>query len=136
MCCFCVNVTATTEIYTYCHTLSLHDALPICGAGCGGAQDGPGVVALGACPRLDRRIVELLQPAVGIRDRSPVDEVDHGSGRRRRNCRRDVYCGNRNKKGQRKRHGGSRGGHGLRLTLVLTGEAILWSNCTAFLYVV
>src|SRR3546814_13121002 len=22
--------TATTEIYTYCHTLSLHDALPIC----------------------------------------------------------------------------------------------------------
>src|SRR3546814_2724957 len=28
--CFCVfNDTATTEIYTYCHTLSLHDALPI-----------------------------------------------------------------------------------------------------------
>src|SRR3546814_12019833 len=24
------NDTATTEIYTYCHTLSLHDALPIC----------------------------------------------------------------------------------------------------------
>src|SRR3546814_3924570 len=23
--------TATPEIYTYCHTLSLHDALPICG---------------------------------------------------------------------------------------------------------
>src|SRR3546814_14872071 len=23
------NETATTEIYTYCHTLSLHDALPI-----------------------------------------------------------------------------------------------------------
>src|SRR3546814_13775750 len=23
------NDTATTEIYTYCHTLSLHDALPI-----------------------------------------------------------------------------------------------------------
>src|SRR3546814_17413406 len=23
--------TATTDIYTYCHTLSLHDALPICG---------------------------------------------------------------------------------------------------------
>src|SRR3546814_14584753 len=23
------NITATTEIYTYCHTLSLHDALPI-----------------------------------------------------------------------------------------------------------
>src|SRR3546814_2662778 len=27
----CCNGTAATEIYTYCHTLSLHDALPICG---------------------------------------------------------------------------------------------------------
>src|SRR3546814_3938880 len=27
--CFFFNDTATTEIYTYCHTLSLHDALPI-----------------------------------------------------------------------------------------------------------
>src|SRR3546814_21177599 len=26
---FCFNVTATTEFYTYLHTLSLHDALPI-----------------------------------------------------------------------------------------------------------
>src|SRR3546814_4985419 len=33
LCCLCrlffFNVTATTEIYTYSHTLSLHDALPI-----------------------------------------------------------------------------------------------------------
>src|SRR3546814_15415101 len=29
---FFLNVTATTEIYTYGHTLSLHDALPICRA--------------------------------------------------------------------------------------------------------
>src|SRR3546814_10485537 len=28
--CFFFKDTATTEIYTYCHTLSLHDALPIC----------------------------------------------------------------------------------------------------------
>src|SRR3546814_18711887 len=27
---FVFTSTATTEIYTYCHTLSLHDALPIC----------------------------------------------------------------------------------------------------------
>src|SRR3546814_16788409 len=27
---FLYNDTATTEIYTYLHTLSLHDALPIC----------------------------------------------------------------------------------------------------------
>src|SRR3546814_15087208 len=35
---FFFNDTATTEIYTYRHTLSLHDALPISGAGhaCGG----------------------------------------------------------------------------------------------------
>src|SRR3546814_20070121 len=26
---FFFKLTATTEIYTYCHTLSLHDALPI-----------------------------------------------------------------------------------------------------------
>src|SRR3546814_13331038 len=26
---FCFNDTSTTEIYTYLHTLSLHDALPI-----------------------------------------------------------------------------------------------------------
>src|SRR3546814_20574386 len=29
--CFFFNETATTEIYTYLHTLSLHDALPIYG---------------------------------------------------------------------------------------------------------
>src|SRR3546814_6296720 len=28
--CLFFNDTATTEIYTYLHTLSLHDALPIC----------------------------------------------------------------------------------------------------------
>src|SRR3546814_15214165 len=30
--CFFLNDTATTEIYTYSHTLSLHDALPIAAA--------------------------------------------------------------------------------------------------------
>src|SRR3546814_7531501 len=29
ICCFFFNGTSTTEIYTYLHTLSLHDALPI-----------------------------------------------------------------------------------------------------------
>src|SRR3546814_17507392 len=32
-CSFFFNETATTEIYTYGHTLSLHDALPICESG-------------------------------------------------------------------------------------------------------
>src|SRR3546814_15944170 len=31
--CFFFNVPATTEIYTYLHTLSLHDALPISASG-------------------------------------------------------------------------------------------------------
>src|SRR3546814_7888170 len=39
--CFFFNDTATTEIYTYVHTLSLHDALPICWGGDG--------LRLGAC---------------------------------------------------------------------------------------
>src|SRR3546814_18713924 len=30
ICFFLFKDTAPTEIYTYCHTLSLHDALPIC----------------------------------------------------------------------------------------------------------
>src|SRR3546814_3213263 len=48
MCFFlCLNDTATTEIYTYCHTLSLHDDLPfypvrqpLCGDAAGGRGDG------------------------------------------------------------------------------------------------
>src|SRR3546814_12961242 len=32
---FFFNDTAATEIYTYCHTLSLHDALPISGLASG-----------------------------------------------------------------------------------------------------
>src|SRR3546814_2718578 len=38
---FLFNDTATTEIYTYYHTLSLHDALPIsCFTGCGVGRRG------------------------------------------------------------------------------------------------
>src|SRR3546814_17709787 len=40
-CSFFVNDTASTEIYTYIHTLSLHDALPI------GVRDQPGRHGLG-----------------------------------------------------------------------------------------
>src|SRR3546814_15501353 len=36
---FFFNVTATTEIYTYIHTLSLHDALPIFGLPRGAASN-------------------------------------------------------------------------------------------------
>src|SRR3546814_17810005 len=37
--CVFVNDTATTEIYTYGHTLSLHDALPISAAAGGFARE-------------------------------------------------------------------------------------------------
>src|SRR3546814_20123167 len=49
--CFCLfffNDTATTEIYTYRHTLSLHDALPILGAEVSTAI-GRGNADLGQC---------------------------------------------------------------------------------------
>src|SRR3546814_17640945 len=39
LCIFFFKYTATTEIYTYCHTLSLHDALPICLASAAASLD-------------------------------------------------------------------------------------------------
>src|SRR3546814_5123105 len=43
--CFVFNDTAATEIYTYCHTLPLHDALPI---STGGPDDADPPAAQGA----------------------------------------------------------------------------------------
>src|SRR3546814_8001302 len=40
-CFFFLHDPATTEIYTYCPTLSLHDALPICSTGPAGSRPGP-----------------------------------------------------------------------------------------------
>src|SRR3546814_17467522 len=45
-CLFFCNATATTDIYTYGHTLSLHDALPICPA-----EFVPGAVGTGIANR-------------------------------------------------------------------------------------
>src|SRR3546814_16783681 len=78
--CFFFKDTATTEIYTYCHTLSLHDALPI---------SFPGRVADGHAERAEM-LEECTQhvrtsarkqpdrcrvPAVIVRD-DQVDRVD------------------------------------------------------------
>src|SRR3546814_4244310 len=69
-CSFFFNDTATTEIYTYGHTLSLHDALPICcgtisasrhGLGCrfdapvNGVTDGAARAAYCSCRRAGSR---------------------------------------------------------------------------------
>src|SRR3546814_13317369 len=49
--CFCsvffFNDTATTEIYTYLHTLSLHDALPISSIGSGATSPTPSSISSG-----------------------------------------------------------------------------------------
>src|SRR3546814_10886135 len=56
---FFFNDTATTEIYTYCHTLSLHDALPITSARrCKTVND-----------RLKTRLVDILIRFVALLDR-------------------------------------------------------------------
>src|SRR3546814_3761686 len=52
--CFFFNDTATTEIYTYLHTLSLHDSLPI---------SAHGILAL---QQLDGLLVEPVGLAFGI----------------------------------------------------------------------
>src|SRR3546814_5178612 len=66
---FFFNDTATTEIYTYVHTLSLHDALPICDANC------PYCNAFweAARPWVDSGKVQLRHILVGIiKDDSPA----------------------------------------------------------------
>src|SRR3546814_2908725 len=67
------NDTATTEIYTYLHTLALHDALPVCGRGgkfaVGGAvvEDRPGRASQvhGIEDRVARRVVEGFDIGAG-----------------------------------------------------------------------
>src|SRR3546814_11958040 len=60
-----VNDTATTEIYTYCHTLSLHDALSSSVRSVGGATSSPAAaVALAMrSPRLLIRSPLVPAPA-------------------------------------------------------------------------
>src|SRR3546814_10327998 len=48
---FFFNDTATTEIYTYGHTLSLHDALPICCVGARWTRSSHGKAAARTCSR-------------------------------------------------------------------------------------
>src|SRR3546814_2122022 len=73
---FFFNDTATTEIYTYGHTLSLHDALPILHLVAEGLGDG---IVLGhasiRCPALlegDHVGVELLAGLDDVEGREPL----------------------------------------------------------------
>src|SRR3546814_16648421 len=61
--------TATTEIYTYLHTHSLHDALPICLDQATVSDPGSAIVAgVGVQP---------LHPCAGLRDADAVAVADH-----------------------------------------------------------
>src|SRR3546814_8960681 len=87
MCFFFFNDTATTEIYTYGHTLSLHDALPAAdGAGGGGRTYR--AVRSGAC-----RIGGRRGPLRLYRGRSGEGPANRGQDGRaagwpHRDCRR------------------------------------------------
>src|SRR3546814_9700481 len=68
-----VSVPATTEFYTYCHTLALHDALPSCRGAC--------------ADRLNLAALDHHQPRLNQRAAAPVKQVrglEHRGGRRRR----------------------------------------------------
>src|SRR3546814_16669929 len=79
---FVVNDTATTEIYTYGHTLSLHDALPICRRrravvlGCAGLLESrqlcpPGWARRQRHDRYRRWLRPVLRRCADDRDRLP-----------------------------------------------------------------
>src|SRR3546814_2410145 len=76
LCFFFFNDTATTEIYTYLHTLSLHDALPICPPR---IEDLPGDPA-NAVSRVPSRVqnpasAAYIEPHVGQRSEEHTSEL-------------------------------------------------------------
>src|SRR3546814_2636657 len=87
------NDPATTEIYTYCHTLSLHDALPIRARA---AADGGGRAAevrVGQPARGPRRDAVVPQPSEGRIARHPRSAVLARAVDRTRRLRRGPAQG-------------------------------------------
>src|SRR3546814_12846768 len=68
--CFFFNYTATTEIYTYRHTLSLHDALPIFPTLC--------IFCLGPALKMSDTPPEMVRPC-GSRRCAPASNVVSGA---------------------------------------------------------
>src|SRR3546814_11331361 len=71
---FCFNDTATTEIYTYLHTLSLHDALPISNAQAA-SNDRQWTTAYAIASRVD----DAYAAGTDIRDQSLGERDDYTS---------------------------------------------------------
>src|SRR3546814_16525133 len=71
---FFVNDTSTTEIYTYCHTLSLHDALPICVGGLVQARPATGE-PVGLVGLVALRRLELLLQMIDEIARYLIEEI-------------------------------------------------------------
>src|SRR3546814_16712553 len=74
--CFFCNDTSTSEIYMYCHTLSLHYALPIYGSrNAGRALEHPAHEArLGSQPRGNAQLehpVGMCQPKADVKEHGP-----------------------------------------------------------------
>src|SRR3546814_12163734 len=86
---FFLNETATTAIYTYCHTLSLHDALPI-------SRADPTLIHRSAVrpdgsePTYGRGLSRYVPAAVAVRERSTRQAAGQADdrGHRRRSGRR------------------------------------------------
>src|SRR3546814_8653180 len=82
--CFFFNDTSTTEIYTYCHTLSLHDALPILarqGRGQGFQGECPPATACGGCLLLYFALEPFPSPSVSRLQRQEPRSLEHRVGR-------------------------------------------------------
>src|SRR3546814_16101844 len=80
---FFLKVTATTEIYTYGPTLSLHDALPIGGVGTGARRRTRAILS---GPERDRAASIPVAAGRGVRPRSRAGRRRRGGigqGRRR-----------------------------------------------------
>src|SRR3546814_5712125 len=78
LCCFFFKDPATTEIYTYCHPLSLHDALPISSRPRKGERPRAdlGGAALDSRPRSAQHlVVDQIGAVLGRLDR--VGDRDH-----------------------------------------------------------
>src|SRR3546814_17334094 len=81
--CFFFNDTATTEIYTYVHTLSLHDALPISYR----CADGKWI-SIGS---MEPQFYALLLEKIGAADRLTQPQMERKSWPEMQQTLREIF---------------------------------------------